>query len=225
MNYRRVMVFAAHPDDELTMAPAMAKMASLGVEVVIALLTDGCEGYPRPEMKDMIVEMRRQEAAEADKIMGTRRLSFSYPDMGLVNDKETLLRVLAAIRQERPDAIFTHGPVDYHRDHLATHAISLEAAWQAGEPVSAILGEPWKTPHIWFYKGVGQRPPDVLWDVTGFMHYRQLTLATQESQHVLFGRDKQSFLEEAERIKAAGAPATQPFWFSGRAPLRDFPDI
>lgn len=225
MNYRRIMVFAAHPDDELVMAPAMAKMASLGVDVVIALMTDGCEGYPHPDMRDTIVELRRQEAAEADRVMGTRRISFGYPDMGLVNDKETFLRVLAAIREVRPDALFTHGSVETHRDHLATHYISMEAVWQAGDPVSTAMGEPWRTPHVWFYKNVGNRPPDLVWDVTGFMHHRQLTLATQVSQHVLFQRDKQSFLDEAERIREANAPATQPFWFTGKSALREFPDV
>ena len=224
MNYRRVMVFAAHPDDELAMAPAMAKLVSLGVEVVIALMTDGCEGYPDPSMKDRIVELRRQEAIEADALMGTRRISFGYPDMGLVNDKETFLRVLAAIRAERPEAIFTHGDVETHRDHIATHVISLEAAWQAGEPVSSALGERWVTPHLWYYKNMGSRPPDLVWDVTGFAHYRQLTVATQVSQHVLFGRDKQSFLDEAEAIKAANAPAVAHFWMTGRTAIREFPD-
>jgi LmbE family N-acetylglucosaminyl deacetylase len=225
MNYRRVMVFAAHPDDELTMAPAMAKLVSLGVEVVIALMTDGCEGYPDPSMKDEIVAMRREEAIEADRIMGTRRISFGVPDMGLVNDKATFLRVLAAIREERPDAIFTHGSVETHRDHLATHDLSLEAAWQAGEPVSAALGETWVTPHVWYYKNMGARPPDLIWEVTGFAHFRQLTVATQVSQHVLFRRDRQSFLEEAEAVKAANTPAVAHFWMTGRTALREFPEV
>jgi len=224
MNFRRIMVFAAHPDDELVMAPAMARMASLGVEVVIALMTDGCEGYPDPSLRDTIVELRRQEAAAADEVMGTRRISFGYPDMGLVNDKATFLRVLEAIRAERPDAIFTQGNVDNHRDHLATHDLSLEAAWQAGQPVSTALGEPWRTPQVWYYKNMGARPPDLVWDVTGFAHVRQLTLATQVSQHVLFHSTKESFLEEAERIKAANAPASQSFWVTGKTALREFPD-
>lgn len=225
MNYRKIMVFAAHPDDELVMAPAMAKFVSLGVDVVIMLMTDGCEGYPRPEMQDEIVAVRRQEAAEADKIMGTRRLHLARPDMALVNDKETLLEVIAAIRRERPDAIFTHGAEERHRDHLATHFISLEAAWQGGEPVSAALGEPWITPHQWYYKNMGSRPADLIWDVTGFAHYRQLTLATQVSQHILFGRDRQAFLDEAEHLKAENAKATAAFWVTGRTALKDFPEV
>ena len=225
MNYRRIMVFGAHPDDELVMAPAMAKFASLGVDVVVMMMTDGCEGYPCADMQADIVRLRREEQDEADKLLGTRRLHLARPDMALVNDKATFLEVLAAIRRERPDAIFTQGYEDRHRDHLATHDISLEAAWQAGQPVSAAMGEPWATPHIWYYKNMGARPADLLWDVTGFAHYRQLSLSTQTSQHVLFGRDRQSFIEEAEQIKQANAPAMASFWVTGRTALREFPEV
>jgi LmbE family N-acetylglucosaminyl deacetylase len=136
MNYRRVLVFGAHPDDELYMAAAMAKFVSLGVEVVVAMMTDGCEGYPSADMKDTIVALRRQEQEETDRLLGTRRVHLARPDMGLVNDKQTLLDTIRIIREVRPDAIFTHGYEERLRDHLATHYISLEAAWQGGEPVS-----------------------------------------------------------------------------------------
>ncbi|MGE5532330.1 MAG: PIG-L deacetylase family protein [Bacteroidota bacterium] len=225
MNYRRVLVFGAHPDDELVMAPAMAKFVSLGVEVVVAMMTDGCEGYPSADMKDTIAEIRRQEQEEADRLLGTRRVHLARPDMGLVNDKQTLLDTIRIIREVRPDAIFTHGHEERHRDHLATHYISLEAAWQGGEPVSTGYGEPWVTPHLWYYKNMGARPADLIYDTTGFAHYRQLSLATQVSQHVLFGRDRQSFLDEAERIKQANQPATASFWMTGRTALREFPEV
>lgn len=225
MNYRRVLVFGAHPDDELAMAPAMAKLASLGVDVVVAMMTDGCEGYPSADMKDTIVEVRRQEQAEADRLLGTRRVHLARPDMGLVNDKQTLLDTIRVIREVRPDAIFTHGVDERHRDHIATREISLEAAWQGGEPVSTELGEPWVTPHVWYYKNMGGRPADLIYDVTGFAHYAALSRGTQLSQHVLFGRDKASFEAEAERIKQANQPATAHFWMTGRTALREFPEV
>lgn len=225
MNYRRVLIFAAHPDDELAMAPAMARFVSLGVEVVIAMMTDGCEGYPSPDMRETIVELRKQEQEEADRVLGTRRVHFGRPDMGLVNDKETLLEAIRVIREVRPDAIFTHGVDEQHRDHANTRDISLEAAWQGGEPVSTALGEPWATPHVWYYKNMAGRPADLIWDTTGFAHYRQLSLATQVSQHVLFGRDRQSFEAEAERIKAENPKTTAHFWMTGRTALREFPDV
>jgi len=73
MDYERILVFGAHPDDEFTMAGTMAKLADAGVKVYVATMTNGNEGYPRPEWRDTIVEMRRAEAAEADKVLGVAR--------------------------------------------------------------------------------------------------------------------------------------------------------
>ena len=64
MDYERVLVFGAHPDDEMTMAATMAKMVSAGTQLYICIMTDGCEGYPKPEWKDKIVAMRKQEQAD-----------------------------------------------------------------------------------------------------------------------------------------------------------------
>ena len=84
MDYERVMIFGAHPDDEILMAGTVAKMSDAGVHVVVVTCTDGCEGYPRPEMKDEVVQMRRKEAEHCDKVLGiARRVWLGRPDMAL----------------------------------------------------------------------------------------------------------------------------------------------
>ena len=224
MDYERVLVFGAHPDDEITMANAIAKMADRGVEVTVAIYTDGCEGYPDPSMADKIVEMRAAEQAECDKVLGiARRVRFGRPDMALVNDKQTFLDTIEVIRDVGPDAIFTHGPYDNHRDHLNTHAISVEARWQAGQPVAARLGEPWRTPHLYYYKAVIDPLPRIDWDVTGYAHKRPEALATQVSQHTLFGRTREDFLAEAKRIQEARPKSSVTFWVAEKERWKEFP--
>ena len=226
MNYRRVLVFGAHPDDEMTMAGTIRKLSDLGVEVHVCISTDGCEGYPYPEWKDRIVEMRRAEGEEADRVLGVhQRHHIGSPDMGLVNDKETLLKFLALVRKVRPDAAFTHGPDDRNRDHTNTSALSLEALWQGGEPVSREHGEPWRTRHIYFYKSVAGRPPQIAYDCTGYAHMGALARATQVSQHVLFGRTREEFEAEARRLQEAGGRHVEHFWITDRMALEDFPPV
>ena len=225
MNYERILVFGAHPDDEQTMAGTIAKLADMGVDVYVAIYTDGCEGYPRPEMKDEIVQMRRREGEASDQVLGVKeRYRFERPDMGLVNDKETLKETIQLIRRVRPQAIFTHGPHDRNRDHIKTHDISLEAAWQGGEPVCAELGEPWETPHVLYYKRVTDRPPDIVYDITGYAHKYLESRATQKSQHTLFQRTEEEMLEEARQIRERNEPAHDTFWLTGRTHLIDLPD-
>ncbi len=223
MNYNTVIIFGAHADDEITMAGTITKMSQAGVRVVVVTMTNGCEGYPRPEMKDTIVQLRQQEAVECDKVLGIqRREILDIPDMGLVNNKETLKQCIKIIREERPDAVFTHGPVDRHRDHLNTHAISVEARWHSGEPVAVELGEPWYPPYMYYYKGVTTPKPSVLIDVTETGEKRAESLATQVSQHTLFRRTKEEFLAEAESIKKNRPKRTEKFWIAEAVEIHDF---
>ncbi len=226
MNYERILVFGAHPDDEQTMAGTMAKMADLGVEVYVAIFTDGREGYPEPSMKGQIVAMRRAEGEASDRVLGVKeRIRFERPDMGLVNDAETFKETIAVIRRIHPHAVFNHGPHDRNRDHLAASAIVLEATWQAGQPVCAELSEPWYTPHLFYYKGIADREPDLLYDITGYAHKPLESRATQTSQHTLFGKTAEEFAEEVARLKAENPAAHDRFWLTGRTPLGDFPDV
>jgi len=223
MSYDRILVFAAHPDDELTMAGTMAKLARQGVKVFVAQMTNGSEGYPKPEWKNQIVKMRRAEAKACNKVIGiTKRYMLDKDDMGLVNNKETLKQCIRIIREVRPDAAFIHGPDDNHRDHRNTHDISREALWHAGEPVAADLGASWKTPHIYLYKGVLGRKPAVVFDVSETAWARPAALATQVSQHTLFRRTKQQFEEDAKRMKANPGKAYETFWIAEEVRLSAF---
>jgi LmbE family N-acetylglucosaminyl deacetylase len=226
MNYKRILVFGAHPDDEQTMAGTMAKLADLGVEIYLAIFTDGREGYPEAWMKDNIIEMRRAEGEASDQVLGVKeRYRFERPDTGLVNDTATFKETIQLIRRIRPDAVFNHGPHDRNRDHIATNAIVLEAVWQGGQPVCAELGEPWDTPHFFYYKGVADREPDLLYDITGYAHKHLESRATQKSQHTLFKKAEADFAAEIAQMKRDNPAAHDRFWLTGRTPLRDFPDI
>jgi len=226
MNYERVIVFGAHPDDEIRMAPAMARMAAEGVEVTVVIFTDGSEGYPRPEWRDRIVQMRAEESEACRQVLGIHRyINLGIPDMALQNTKETLLRVVGIIREVRPQAIFTHGEKDRHRDHLAANALTVEAFWHAGEPVAAELGPPWSTPHLYYYKNTALDGPVVEYDVTPYAWALPAALATQESQHTLFGRSKESFLAEAERLKANPPRTVHRFVMHPWTVLREFPPV
>ena len=224
MNYRRIMVFGAHPDDELAMAGTIAKFSMKRVKVTILTFTDGCEGYPLLEMREKIVATRRKESNASDKVLGVHNhIHLEIPDMGLVNNKETLLRCVHAIRKVRPDAIFTHGPDEFHRDHLAAHEISVEAHWQAGEPVAAEFGPAWETPHLYFYAGVGGDGPHLFYDVSETEHKRLLALAKHESQHMLWGRSREEYEGEAKLIRLSKERFVEQVWLADDFVLRDFP--
>ena len=223
MRPTRVLVFGAHHDDEIAMAGTIAALATQGTEVSLVIMTDGSEGYPEPSLKETIVELRRAEARACDAVLGTHeRIFVDRPDMALVNDKETLKETMRIIRRVRPEIIFTHGPHDRHRDHLATCHITREAAWQAGEPVAAELGPPWVTPLVLYYKGVKDPLPMIRFDVTKTAHKRYEALATQESQHTLFQRTKKHFLDLAQEIHNDSEKRFETFWIAEINEFFDF---
>ena len=228
MNYRRILVFGAHPDDEIRMAGTMAKLAASGVQVFVAIMTDGSEGFPDPTWRDRIVAMRAAEMEECDQVLGiTKRFRINCPDMGLVHGKQVFKDCIRAVREAKPDAVFTHGPTGINPDHLATFQITVPAVWQAGQPVAADLGESWQVRHLYYYKEVETSVravgPTVTFDVTGYDHYPLLANATQVSQHTLFGRTRAELEAEAERVRLANRPAAETFWMSERFRLVDFP--
>ncbi|MCM8784732.1 MAG: PIG-L family deacetylase [Candidatus Omnitrophica bacterium] len=223
MNYEKIIVFGAHPDDEITMAGTIFKMSSSGKKVIVVTMTDGCEGYSDPEIKEKIVEIRRKEAEECDKVLGiSKRIMLNIPDMALINDKETLKKCIKIIREEKPDAIFTHGPCDNHRDHITTHFITVEARWHAGEPVSSELGNPWYTPYLYYYKGILSGLPSIIIDVTDVEEKRYEALITQVSQFKIFRKNKEDFLSEIEFIKKYRPKRTEKFWIADKVILYDF---
>lgn len=213
--YERVLVFAAHIDDEMTMAGTIWRLSQERTTVHVIAMTDGCEGYARPEERDTIVATRKREAAACDHVLGiAERVFMDEPDMGLLCSKETTLRCLREVRRIRPDAIFTHGPADRHPDHRATSRISLDALWQAGQPVCAELGAPWRTPVVYYYKGVREPLPEVVVDTTDVAYKRHEALATQESQFALFGAGRAEFLARAEAQRTNPQPAHETFWIA-----------
>lgn len=213
--YRRILVFAAHADDEMAMAGTITKFVQAGSDVVVVVMTDGCEGYPSPDMRDRVVEMRRNEAVACDKVLGIKeRILMAQPDMGLESSKAFLQECITAIRRVKPDAVFTHGPSDRHRDHRMTHRVSVDAVWHAGQPVSAVLGEPWPTPFLYYYKGVPSGLPVITIDVTDTIYKRWEALATQESQFTLFKMDRAQLLAKAEEVRKNPERTRETFWIA-----------
>jgi len=219
--YERILVFAAHPDDETSMGGTIARFAEKGTRVFVCQMTDGSEGYPKPEMRDKIVEMRRAEAEEADNALGIeRRYRLDRPDMALLNDKETFKECIRIIREVKPDAIFTHGgsKAELHRDHKATYELSIEARWQAGNPVSAELGEPWRTPRVYCFGRVDNPDCTIAINVNDHIEKKIAAVRAQISQYTLWG----GWENMETRMRAQGPPYVERFVSLDPVVLREF---
>lgn len=150
------MAVHAHPDDESSKGAAVtAKYVHEGVEVMVVTCTGGERGdvlnASAQELVDQlgILEVRRQEMAEAAKILGVRHEWLGFIDSGftegepLPSDAFALVPLdvsvpplVKLIREFQPQVVTTYDENGGypHPDHIQTHVITMAAVDQAANP-------------------------------------------------------------------------------------------
>jgi len=183
--WNRILVFGAHPDDEIIgVGGTIAKLALLGKEVYVMTFAIGETGYSSVELKDKIRDLRLAEAETCNKVLGIReRIVLYKPNQGITNNRETYQECVKLIRKYRPDVIFTHWKEDKHRDHRAVWEITDEARWKASENVLADFGTHWYTPELYYYEVMELfTHPSLLIDITDTLDKKLVAMKTQTSQ-------------------------------------------
>ena len=127
MNRKKILVIAAHPDDEvLGCGGAMARFAAEGCEVYTLILGEGVTSRDkerdRAERENEITELKKQ-AENANKILGVKKVyAFDFPDNRF--DSVPLLDIIKTIEKIKgdiqPDSVFTHHQGDLNIDHQIT---------------------------------------------------------------------------------------------------------
>jgi N-acetylglucosamine malate deacetylase 1 len=111
---RTVLAIGAHPDDiELGIGGSVAVLASAGVKVVMAILSVPAD-----------YEMRVAEAKDSAAILGCELRVLMEGGCRRIEDAKNyqLVGMLDAVVKEfKPAAILTHGPTDFHRDHVTIY--------------------------------------------------------------------------------------------------------
>lgn len=108
-----ILAFGAHPDDvELGAGATIAKAVKEGNTVAVIDLTQGELGTRGS------VEIRQQESAAANKILGiSYRENLDLQDGFFKNDRESQLKVIKAIRKYQPKIVLCNAIDDRHIDH------------------------------------------------------------------------------------------------------------
>lgn len=145
MNINKVLIVAAHPDDEvLGCGGTIAKLIETGSQVRVAFLADGV--YSRKADSKILENeliQRRAAAKKACGLLGVTDIYFgNFPDNEM--DRETLLtitrKVEEIINDFLPDTIFTHHIGDVNIDHQLTHrAVVTACRPQIGKSVKHIF--------------------------------------------------------------------------------------
>lgn len=125
----RILVIAAHPDDEvLGVGGTMARYAENGDEVYTLILTDGSSTQYKNDKEKLNV--KKEQAKKANQILGVEEVIFkNLPDMKLdtVSHIEINKNIEEEVRRIKPDIIFTHHKSDVNKDHNLIYESTLVA--------------------------------------------------------------------------------------------------
>ncbi len=180
---RTLLAVFAHPDDE-SFGPGgtLAKYADEGVDVHIAIATDGVAGSVakgQEEALSDLVAVRRKELETAVQILGGTLHQLNYRDSGYIgdpannhpdafinsNEEEAVGKVVKLIRELRPQVVITHDETGgyFHPDHIHCCKITTAAFFAAADPQKyPELGLPPHQPERLYYSAFSNRWVKVL---------------------------------------------------------------
>ena len=178
-----ILAFGAHPDDvELSAAGTLIKHINLGFSVGIIDLTMGemgTRGTP---------EIRALEAEQAMKIIGAKfRENLKMSDSFIDLSKESIYKVVKAIRTHQPKIILCNAVKDRHPEHGVASKLVSKACFISGlrKYETSLDGETQK-PHVpqnvYHYIQDQWIDPDFIVDISEEMDQKIKAVKAFESQ-------------------------------------------
>jgi N-acetylglucosamine malate deacetylase 1 len=135
----KVVVTGGHPDDpQSCCGGTMALYAKLSHEVVAVFLTRGEKGIPGTSDQETSA-IRHAEALKSCEMLGARPVFANFANQVDANTEVNPARYKEfqqIIDAENPDVLFTHWPIDTHRDHRAASMLSYDAWLKSGKKFS-----------------------------------------------------------------------------------------
>ncbi len=129
---KKVLVIAAHPDDEvLGVGGTIAKLSAGGTECHLLIVTDGSSSqYRDSDHLQEILDAKMLETKNCADIIGFKSIHYGeFPDMKL--DKTLHIAINQVIEKVideiQPDTVFTHFWGDVNRDHQEVYKSTLVA--------------------------------------------------------------------------------------------------
>lgn len=162
-------LFVSPHDDDLAIGAGLLMQAAVkdGVDVQIAIVTDGCLGYCRASQQADIIKIRHRETVDSFEMLGieAERLTFlGFPDGGLtqfigrrkaVSGEPTIAGYTGLqnsfthyLRELRPVRVFVPTRTDLHPDHQITYNELMISLFHASGKIWPELGDPLPLPEV-----------------------------------------------------------------------------
>ena len=129
----KIVCVGGHPDDpESGCGGTLALLAEQKHDVTIIYLTSGEAGIHGKSFAEA-ASIRTKEAIAACKILNAKPVFAGQVDSeGTVNN-EWVKKIQALITNENPQIVFTHLPLDSHKDHQAASLLTIQSWIRTGK--------------------------------------------------------------------------------------------
>ncbi len=167
------LVVAPHPDDEiLGCGGVVAAHREQGVDVHVAVMTDGGLGNPGGEGGPEYVALRKEETLRALDLLGGAEHHFlDYADGSLQGNWKPVEDLVGLMDRVRPKTVLLPSPYEVHPDHRATSLIAFRAVRAAADD-----------PEILCYEVGAMMPANLLLDITPQMLKKEEAVRAFPSQ-------------------------------------------
>jgi LmbE family N-acetylglucosaminyl deacetylase len=129
-----IVCVGGHPDDpESGCGGTLSKLANAGHQVTIIYLTRGEAGIPGISHAEA-AKIRTREAEAACKIISAQAVFAGQVDGDTIVNNEWTAKIRKLVESQKPDIVFTHWPVDSHKDHQAAGMMTIQA-WMQGNKI------------------------------------------------------------------------------------------
>lgn len=205
----KILVIAAHPDDEvLGCGGTIARLASEGHEVSIAILGEGATSrMDKPELSDPAVlsDLHRASQMAANHLGAKHLRMFHLPDNRF--DSIPLLDVIKPIEklilEVKPEIVYTQHGGDLNIDHEITYRAVLTATRPMVHcPVRALYSYEVNSSSEWsFQKFSPVFRGQIFCDKSGFLEKKieAMMLYDSESQQFPYPRSDKALRAQAQR--------------------------
>jgi LmbE family N-acetylglucosaminyl deacetylase len=169
------LFISPHDDDICIGAGLLLQQAGAeGIQIRVAIVSDGRGGYCDLDDRDSITAIRKKETTESFELLGIKDVMFlGYPDGDLVNNSGRRLAsdrsgqvpdvregysglqnsFTAILREFRPTRLFVMSESDYHPDHKVVYRELMISVFHAAGAIWPELGPPVLIPEVYEMAG------------------------------------------------------------------------
>jgi LmbE family N-acetylglucosaminyl deacetylase len=138
---KKIVVVGGHPDDpESGTGGTIPLLVKAGHEVTLMYFTNGDEGIAG-KTHEQASAIRKKEALEACKVLNTKPLFVNQVDGESIITNAEMNRFQKLLWAEKPHIVFTHWPIDSHKDHQLASVLTIQAWNEAPQPFTLYFYE------------------------------------------------------------------------------------